>query len=113
MLITSNIKDYKDNYERHTYQKIENPKKVKSTFFLTGTDNYDDPKDEEEIQEKIINVQVQFPKLKTSKTLMLDKINEYDSFMKNIMLDPLYRAKRKYSYLCSINNSRDKRCDIK
>jgi hypothetical protein len=111
MLITSNIKDYKDNYELHTYQKNENPKKVKSTFFLTGTDNYDDPKDEEEIQEKIINVQVQFPKLKTSKTLMLDKINEYDSFMKNIMLDPLYRAKRKYSYLCSINNSRDKRCD--
>ena len=110
MLITANSKDYKDNYERHTYKTNENTKKVKSSFFLTGTDDYDDPK-EEEVQEKIINVQVQFPKLKTSKTLILDKINEHDSFMKNIMLDPLYRAKRKYSKLCSINNLRDKRCD--
>lgn len=110
MLITANSKDYKDNYELHTYKTNENTKKVKSSFFLTGTDDYDDQK-EEEVKEKIINVQVQFPKLKTSKTLMLDKINEHDSFMKNIMLDPLYRSKRKYTKLCSINNLRDKRCD--
>ena len=111
MLITSNSKDYNDNYERHIYKTNENTKKTKSTFFLTGTNDYDDPKDEEEIQEKRFNVQFQFPKLKTSKTLMLDKINEHDSFMKNIILDPLYRAKKKYSNLCSINSLRDKRCD--
>jgi hypothetical protein len=111
MLITANSKEYKDNYERHTLKTNENTKKAKSTFFLTGTDDYVDPKNEEEIQEKIINVQCQFPKLKTSKTLMLDKIEEHDSFMRNIMLDPLYRAKKKYSKLCSIHNLRDKRCD--
>ena len=111
LLINTNSKDYIDNNERHINKTNENVKKAKSTFFLTGTDDYDNPKAEEEVPEKIINVQCQFPKLKTSKTLMLDKIEEHDSFMRNIMLDPLYRAKKKYSNLCKIKNLRDKRCD--
>ena len=110
LLITSNSKDYNDNYERHIY-KTENTKKTKRTFFITGTDDYDDPKDDEEVQEKTINIQCNFPTLKTSKTLMLDKINEHDFFMKNIMIDPIYCAKRKYTNLCSIKNLGEKMYD--
>ena len=102
-----------------------NNKNNKDNFFLTST--YDAKKkdanntsleknkteeessliinrEDSENKEKVLNVHFRFPKLKSSMALLSSKIDKPDTFMRQIALNPLFRAKNQNINLCSIDN---------
>lgn len=114
LLITTLYKIDKKNEENEEY---ENTNYFLKRLFITNKednnknnnmDNYKDNEDnnEENNKEKTININFEFPKLKSNRLLSFKK-NENDSVIKNITIDPVYKTKRYASKLCSLNNNRN------
>ena len=107
---SNNGNDRYDNENKKRY--IENRNRTKSALFLTSTEIYNDKEiTKEGLEEKTINIYCQFPKIKSSNALISEKSKEYDTIMRNIYLDPIYRAKHHNSFICSLNNDRKKNFD--
>ena len=108
LLISSlnNCDNENDRYENKN-RYIENNNRTKSSLFLTSAGIYNDIEiNKEGSEEKTINIFCQFPKIKSSNALISEKSNEKDTIMKNICLNPIYRAKSQNSFICSINNDK-------
>ena len=113
-LIISSLNKSSNGNDIYEYKKrfIENNNRTKSALFLTSTEIYNDKElSKEGLEEKTINIYCQFPKIKSSNALILEKSKETDTIMKNICLDPIYKAKHQNSFVCSINDEKKNNID--
>ena len=121
-LLISSLNKYNnknDRYENKNRYIEKNNYRTKSSVFLTSTEIYNDKElNKEGLEEKTINIFCQFPKIKSSNALISEKRNENDVIMRNICLDPVYKAKHQNSFICSIKdnklneNKKNIDCDI-
>ena len=103
---TNKCNNENDRYENKS-RYIENSNRTKSALFLTSTEIYKDKEPNKEgLEEKTINIYFQFPKIKSSNALISKKSHKNDTIMRNICLDPIFRAKHQNSFLCSINDDK-------
>ena len=113
LLITS--LNYCNNNGGNNNNKILNKNNnIKENIFITNKEenkekekeNIDNiiQNEEEKKEEKILNINCEFPKLKSSMTLLSLKKDESDSIMKNISINPILMAKKHNLNLCSIKD---------
>ena len=103
LLITSIPNNIKNNDENRNIKTVRNK-------FLINKQSEDysiNSKEEENNKEKIININFEFPILKSNSTLSLTKKEANDSIMKNIIIDPVFKTKRNITKLCSLKNKID------